>query len=147
MILPYYDYADVIFMFSNENLLKKLDRLHIRGLKISGKITDSISDEDLLNSSNISNLENRRKVHLRNFLYNRKHKCYVYNEMDNRMCTRMTSGPTFIIEKPNCEAYKRSVCYSGYNEWNSIDPDIRSLDNSILFKRYQKSWLINTYLF
>ena len=35
MILPYFDYGDVVFMFSSENLLKKLDRLHVRGLRIS----------------------------------------------------------------------------------------------------------------
>ena len=35
MILPYFDYGDAIFMFSKSVYLKKLDRLHIRGLKIS----------------------------------------------------------------------------------------------------------------
>ena len=38
MVLPYFDYGDVVFMFSNGGLLKKLDRLNVRGLKISKKI-------------------------------------------------------------------------------------------------------------
>ena len=62
-------------------------------------------------------------------------------------CMIHASSYTFVIEKPNCEAYKRSVCYSGYSEWNNIDSAIRNLDNIILFKRYQKSWLLNTYLY
>ena len=52
------DKADVIFMFSNENLLKKLDRLHHIGLKISKKVQTSIQENDLLKSCNISNLRN-----------------------------------------------------------------------------------------
>ena len=48
MILPYFDYGDVIFMFSNGKLLDKLDRLRIRGLKLSKKITTSIVEDDLL---------------------------------------------------------------------------------------------------
>ena len=37
MILPYFDYADVIFMFSDYKLLDEMDRLHRRGLKLSKK--------------------------------------------------------------------------------------------------------------
>ena len=48
MILPYFDYGDVIFMFSIGKLLDKLDRLRIRGLKLSKKITTSIVEDDLL---------------------------------------------------------------------------------------------------
>ena len=53
MILPYFDYADVIFMFSNDKLLDKMDRLHRRGLKLSKKIYDHIEDPELYNICNI----------------------------------------------------------------------------------------------
>ena len=146
MILPYFDYSDVVFMFSNFSLLSKLDRLHLRGLKISKCTNTGINENDLLTLCNISNLENRRIVHLRNFLFNKKHLCISTENMNDRIITRSISGPTFNINKPNCEAYKRSICYSGMLNWNSLDPEIRKIDNIILFKRHQKSWLLNTYL-
>ena len=60
-------------------------------------------------------------------------------------CTRSTDGPLFDIKKPNCEAYKRSICYSCHLDWNNLDPEIRNIENIILFKRHQKSWLLNAY--
>ena len=146
MILPYFDYGDVIFMFSNENLLRKLDRLHIRGLKISKKILSTIDESDLLKSSNLSNLRNRRTVHLRNFLFNRKHLCETIENRNEQICTRNNDGPLFHIEKPNCESFRRNVCYSGYIEWNKLDLNIRKIENIFDFKKIQKNWLSSTYL-
>ena len=145
MILPYFDYGDSIWMFSNIKLLKKLDRLHYRGLRISMKCDRNVLDAKLLIQCNISDLDNRRLVHLRNFMFNRKLLCKPRDELSNRACTRSNDGPLFDIKKPNCEAYKRSICYSGHSDWNNLDPKIRNIDNMILFKRHQKSWLLNTY--
>ena len=50
MILPYFDYGDAIFMFSKSPILKKLDRLHLRGLKISIRKDNTISDDQLFNT-------------------------------------------------------------------------------------------------
>ena len=135
MVLPYFDYGDVVFMFSNKNLLNKMDRLHKRGLKISTKTLTHVSDVELFNYCNISNLGNRRIVHLRNFLFNRKHLCENVDDTEYNICTRSKSGPHFYVNKPNCEAYKRSICYSGSIEWNNLNSDIRNLDNKIEFKK------------
>ena len=143
MILPYFDYGDVIFMSSVIPEIRKLDRNHIRGLRISFKIQGKIEDNDLFNLAKISNLENRRKVHLRNFMYRNKEKCVVKKE--NSIITRCNSGPTFKTIKPNCESYKRNVYYSGAIEWNNLDADVRKLEHFYQFKRIQKSWLLNTY--
>ena len=145
MVLPYFDYGDVVFMFSNKKLLSKLDRLHKRGLKISIKLSTNFSDIQLFNYCNISNLENRRIVHLRNFLFNRKHLCENNENEETMVCTRAKSGPVFNINKPNCEAYKRSICYSGGLEWNNLNSDIRNIDNLFEFKKIQKNWLLKTY--
>ena len=80
MVIPYFDYADVIYMHSNNPDIKKLDRAHLRGLKISLKIQGEITDLDLFNLSKISNLENRRYIHSRNFMFKNKNKCIVANE-------------------------------------------------------------------
>ena len=144
MILPYFDYGDAIFMYSKSPLLKKLDKLHLRGLKISSKLDSSITDEKIFNTCQISNLENRRTVHLRNFMFNRKGQCNCINEEDN-ICTRNNTGPIYNVLKPNCESFKRNVCYSGAVEWNNLEANIRNSENIFMFKKIQKTWLTNTY--
>ena len=145
MILPFFDYGDVAFMFSNSSMLKKLDRLHLRGLKISSKSNVNVNDLDLFKKCDISNLSNRRLVHLRNFMFNRKNICYLNIIDENRICTRSNTGPLFPVSKPNCETFKRSVCYSGAVEWNSLDSEKRNSENIFIFKSKQKEWLLQTY--
>ena len=142
MVIPYFDYADVIYMYSNNPDLKKLDRAHLRGLRICLKIQGKMNDVDIFNLGNISSLENRRFVHSRNYMYKNKSKCIVNKE---GVVTRAKEGPLFNITRPNCEAYKRSIYYSGASDWNNLDSAIRNLENIFLFKRHQKSWLLNTY--
>ena len=56
-----------------------------------------------------------------------------------------SAGPLYCIEKPNCEAFKRKVCYSGYIEWNKLDSSSRNLENVFEFKRIKKKRLMETY--
>ena len=142
MVIPYFDYADVVYMYSNNPDLNKLDRAHLRGLRICLKIQGKMNDVDIFNLGNISSLDNRRTVYSRNVMYKNKDKCIMNNE---GIITRAKEGPLFNIVKPNCEAYKRSIFYSGASDWNSLDSSVRNLENVFLFKRQQKSWLLNTY--
>ena len=97
---------------------------------------------DLSKLGNISNLENRRIVHSRNFMYKDKSLCV---EKNDGIATRAKDGPLFNIVKPNCESYKRSIYFSEASDWNSLEPAVRNLENIFLFKRQHKYWLLNTY--
>ena len=78
-------------------------------------------------------------------MYRNKKKCIVKDE--ERIVTRGNSGPTFDAKKTNCEAFKRNVYYIGANEWNGLYADVRKLEHFYQFKRIQKPWLLNTYLY
>ena len=104
---------------------KSLKLRNIRGLRISLKLQGKIEDNDIFNVANISNLENRRKVHLRNFVFKNKSKCLVKDE--NLISTRENSGPRFEIIKPNRESFKRNVYYFGAVDCNNLDSDDRNL--------------------
>ena len=95
----------------------------------------------MCNYCNISSLNNRRTVHLRHFLFNRKHLSDNTLNSENMVYTRAKAGPTFHVNKPNCEAYKRSICYSGGLEWNNLSPDIRNTENIFELKKIQTIWL------
>ena len=125
-------------------LKKKLGKYHIRGLRICLKTQGKIDDKDLFKECTISNLDNRRKVHLRNVMYENKNKCI--DQKDDIIVTRENSGPKFSILKPNCESYKRNVYYAGAVDWNSLEADRRNIKNYQEFKRVQNSWLLNSNL-
>ena len=101
-----------------------------------------MNDVDIYNRGNISSLNNRRIVHSRNFMYKNKKMCVLNND---GIIMRAKEGPLFNIIRPNCEAYKRSIYYSGASDWNSLDSSIRNLENIFIFKRNQKSWLLKSY--
>ena len=94
----------------------------------------------------ISNLENRRTVHLRNYMFKNKSKCINNTTKEKLIITRENAGPKFQVAKPNCEAYKRNVLYTGAVDWNSLDAEKRNIKSYHEFKRMQKSWLLKTYL-
>ena len=134
MILPYFDYGDMIFTSSNIPKLKKLGEYHVRGLRICQKTQGKIDDKELFKQCKLSNLENRRTVHLR---IKNKNKCI---EPQENIITRENSGPKFN------ESFKRNVYYAGAIEWNNLVAERRNIKNYQEFKRFQKSWLLNTYL-
>ena len=87
-----YDYCDVIYSLSNIPELKKLDRQHLRGMRICLNDGYNMDDNELFVNCKIFNLENRRKVHTRNYLFNKKEKCEI-----NDFNTRLHDGPIFKV--------------------------------------------------
>ena len=76
MLLPFFDYCDIVYMFSGVKELRKLDRHHYRGKRICINNSLNIDDTELHNLCNVSDLENRRRVRLRNYMFKNKKKLY-----------------------------------------------------------------------
>ena len=147
MLMPFFDYCDIIYMYSGQYELQKLNRQHIRGMKISLNGGYLFDEHELFIKCNLSDLNARRQVHLRNFMF--KSKCNDNMLVDNetiQVNTRLHDGPVFKVTHPNSEPIKRSVMYSGALEWNNLDADIRNIKDITSFKRNQKSWMLNTFL-
>ena len=146
MLMPFFDYCDIVYMYSGQNELQKLKRHHLRGMKISLNGGYQLDEKDLYIKCNLSKLEIRRKVHLRNFMFKqKKKKCNVVDNSEVTINTRLHDGPVFKVTHPNSEPIKRSVMYSGALEWNSLDADLRNIDDIVSFKRKQKFWMLETF--
>ena len=140
MILPYIDYADVVFANSNVSDIEKLQRLQNRCLKIcTGR--NRLFDTDLLHkSTNVPFLKDRRRAHVRNFMYNRLGRRELINTKEIR--TRAHDAPLFNVSIPRCEAYKRSVGYFGSVEWNNLPVATRNMNPYLAFKYSQKKAML-----
>ena len=136
MILPYLDYADVIFHKANVTMLDKLQRLQNKCLKICAGFNRFHNTDQLHKTLQTPFLIDRRKAHVLNFMYNRKSKIELLNNREIR--TRAHDGPLFNVQIPRCEAFKRSVGYFGSVEWNDLPPEVRNREPFLVFKYFNK---------
>ena len=136
MLLPYFDYADIVYDKARQSDLDKLQRVQNKSLKIC-LLANSKTDTDFVHThARTPKLCNRRKVHLRNFMFTQKRLLHLLDA--KQVCTRARDAPLFKVATPNCEAYKRSVSYNGATEWNNLSVDMRNVDLLLPFKYHQK---------
>ena len=69
MILPYFDYGDILYINSSKRLSDKLDRLQRRALRICLKAGVDMPENILLKSTNTALFEKRRYAHPLNYMY------------------------------------------------------------------------------
>ena len=106
MLLPYFDYADIVYDKARQLDIEKLQRAQNKCLKIC-MLTNVKTNMDLThNHTNIPKLINRRKVHLRNFMFTQKKSQHLLDTAEVATGARYAS--LFKVATPSCEAYKRS---------------------------------------
>ena len=141
MILPYLDYADVVFDKAFTKDLDKLQRLQNRCLKICAGNDRLFGTELAHKNAGVPFLSDRRRAHTLNFMYKRKEKKDLLNRREIR--TRAHDAPLFNVLIPRCEAYKRSVGYAGSTLWNDLPPAVRNTDCYIRFREIQKKNMLH----
>ena len=140
MILPYFDYGDIVYMFSSKDELDKLERLQERCINICTKTYGRDNIDNLWNEHKLPKLEKRR-CHINNYMYKRITNVeYIDQE---RIQTRSQSAKIVIVNKPNLEAYKRSITYSGAVSWNALNIKMKSIQIFDAFKYHQKNEMLN----
>ena len=141
MILPYFDYGDVIYNTACQEGLEKLQRLQNWGLKICMGFNVRFGTNELHRVTKMPLLRIRRKAHVNNFMYKRLRKETLCDDRDIR--TRAHDAPLFKVKIPKNEAFKRSVQYAGALQWNSLETEVRNIPNFNTFKLRQKREMMN----
>ena len=136
MIVPYFDYGDVIYNTANSEGLDKLQRLQNRCLKICKEFNMRFDTDNLHAITGMPKLADRRICHINNFMYGRLTNDQLVDKRN--INTRAHDAPLFKVKVPKIETYKRSVEYAGAVRWNLLPTEIRNIDNSISFKLKQK---------
>ena len=136
MLLPYFDYGDILYTFSSKNELDKLERLQERCINICTKTYGRDNINRIRADIKLPKLEKRRDCHLNNFMYKKTDNIEIVEE--NEILTRSKSCKKFVINKPNLETYKRSIVYSGAKFWNNLPVKTKNVDVFEIFKFHQK---------
>ena len=98
MLLPYFDYGDVIFSKANERDLGKLHTLQNKCLKICIGENKRFSTDLAHKQTKVPFLRDRRNAHLLNFMYQRKSDRSLLNTREIR--TRAHDAPLFSVQVP-----------------------------------------------
>ena len=115
MILPYFDYGDVIYGSANKDGLDRLQRLQNRGLKLCMGFDRRNNTDDLHRVTKCPKLEYRRAAHINNFMCNRAIKGLRVDKRDIR--TRAHDATLFRIAILNVRLIK-DRCDAGAERWN-----------------------------
>ena len=136
MLLPYFDYADVIIDKANKKDTDRLQTLQNKCLRICLCKERRFNTDMAHKLANTPFLEDRREAHTCNFMFKRKSNKKLLNRREIR--TRAHDAPLFTVPIPRCETFKRSVCFHGSNTWNKLSADTRNIEDYQLFKYKQK---------
>ena len=140
-VLPYFDYADIIYMNANVTDLQRLQYNQNRALKIALGLPWLTNTHFVHAKAKMPKLVDRRNVHLENYMYSR-----AQNEsyLDKRLLpTRVYQGPVLKVLRANGAPYAKSVEYHGAVCWNSLPPGRRNVESKLLFKNQSKQILKN----
>ena len=139
MVLPYFDYADVVYHTANSGDLEKLQHLQNRCLKVCLGLHRRYETKEVHRLAGCTTLESRRETHVRNFMYQRKDRGHLVDVREIR--TRAHDAPLFQIDHPLRETFKRSVKYAGAITWNNLPTGVRNIEGFDRFKNFQKKTL------
>ena len=142
MILPYFDYGDVIYDSSFKEGLDKLQRLQNKCLKICKGLNIRFETDILHTITKCPKLGERRKVHINVFMHKRTARAELLDLRDIR--TRAHDATLFKVKIPKNEAYKRSIEYAGSNMWNSLPTETRNIKDYDVFKQRQKRLMLES---
>lgn len=133
-------YADIIFEGVTEDMLNRLERLQIRGLRtLHFDMNEKLETDKLRKRYNITSLKTRRKQHLANFMFSRSktNKCMLIE----KGITRRGGKTTIHVLQPKIEKAKKAIAYKGAVLWNKLSTDHQNSKTKNEFKTKTKAFI------
>jgi len=143
MVLPYFDYADVVYHAAPKPMLQKLQRMQNKGLKICGGVDKRYSTREIHTRFQLPRLEDRRVFHLKLLAYQ---QAKAGTNLDRRPgpSTRLGDGPLLKTVKVVRASYERSVDHMTAKLWNALSSDQRSTPAETDFRRVCERDMMDT---
>ena len=104
MVLPYFDYGDLIYAAANMCLLDKLQRLQNKALRIIGYYNPLMSINQLHLNNKLPYLVDRRQAHMLNCMYKRSPQPKFIKKTN--LLTRAYDKKILVVYQPKTEKAK-----------------------------------------
>lgn len=141
LILPYFDYRDVVWSNCNKGFSDKLQRLQNRAARVITQSDYDVRSVDILKKLKWDNLEERRFKHKACAMYkvlNNGAPSYLstdYNIVGDTVKYNLRGDDTKLtLPKAMTDSLKRSFRYEGAKIWNSLPLCVRSSQSFTEFK-------------
>lgn len=142
LVLPHFDYCDVVWGNCNKGLADRLQKLQNRAARVITRSDYSIRSADILKKLNWDNLETRRFKHMATFMFKiQNHRAPEYLNSYQRICdisshNLRNQDTDLALPKPRTESLKRSFLYNGAKIWNSLPTTMKNSKTLTVFKRH-----------
>ena len=113
MVLPYFDYTDVVVSNASAFLLGKLQSLQKRCMHIDLNVEDRNNENDLHNRAGVAKVGDRSEMHVNNFMY---------RELGRN------------VPKPKNEMFKRGLHFFGCGSMEQLTSKKRNENSFFSFK-------------
>ena len=142
IIVPHFDYFNVIWGTCNQSSFHKVQKLQNRAARISTGVGRYEPATAALSTMKWHNLRERHEYHLASTMYKIMNN-HVPSYLTNRFSVRdsgynLRGHKNVLIPKPRTEFKKRSLSYKGAIHWNAL-PDLTKQACNIL--QFQKRLL------
>ena len=142
LILPMFDYVDVVYHCLNQRDAMTLQRLQNMGLKTILQ-ADKTSTALVHEMTNIPYLVNKRNINTAAEMY-KVHTglappkmCEMFQKIStvSGANTRQSAHGDFLIPTCRLEIGKKNFCYRGPKLWSQVPTELRSCSNAKTFKK------------
>ena len=146
LVLPLFDYCDVVWGNINKGLVDRLQKLHNRAARIITRSDYSIRSSEVLRRLQWDNLEVRRTKHMATLMYkifNGKAPKYLNNFL--RLCDVTHHNLrghelNIILPKARTDYKRNSFAFKGIKIWNSLPLELRKSNSTKEFRRRLDSY-------
>ena len=142
IILPLFDYADVVYDSASKKYINQLQKLQNRAGRIILKVKPLhyTSNKQIHNRLEWMSLQSRRNLHINTIVFKCLHNMApLYLTESFQFCNyvyNLRSKGNVTIPKPNTESCRRMFLYRGSKKYNEIPSNIKLANNFNTFLRF-----------
>lgn len=143
LIMPQFDYGDVVYAGCNETLSTKLDKALNSSIRFIFKVPWREHLTPYYKELKWLKLADRRELHTLSLMYKMlKNEAPIYLQDKFTQCFSLRNGVRFQIPQHNSGTYSEAFRVRAIKSWNELPHEIRSSESVRSFKKRTAEYLI-----
>ncbi len=141
-VLPIIEYGDIVWSGASDHDLEKLDKIHIRAMRITSGATERSNINSLYEELGWRTLSERRQIHKMKWFYkiiNNLTPSYLNDlippSVGERQHYSLRSRENISLFRAQSQTFSKSFFPSAVRDWNALPMEIRECRSLSLFSR------------
>ena len=137
MILPIFEYGDILLVSASATLRKRMQILQNKALKCALGLDPTTGSDEVHRLAKLEKLSDRRDLHLTQIMFRQKENPFLWKRKKRRtsgVTTRSGRKKQFVIPRAKTEKFKKSITIKAPTAWNSLPESMQKIQDLRLFK-------------